>query len=211
MDEVYEAISLRDRHYPSVGLNQHMFDGSSITQLQSPNTFHQNYDQPTSTSSPTTAFYDTSSLSTYPGPPQSTAATTARAAILHTTANNLSELLQTSASTRVDELNNRTSAASLDAKLLLLAIVLCVLIVITVIGNTLVILAVLTTRRLRTVTNCFVMSLAVADWLVGIFVMPPSVAVYLIGWFKTSFGVGSFNSFFAYIYYRFMAIGVDTL
>ncbi|KAJ6640058.1 Octopamine receptor [Pseudolycoriella hygida] len=48
-------------------------------------------------------------------------------------------------------------------------------------SNTLVILSVLTTRRLRTVTNCFVMSLAVADWLVGIFVMPPAVAVHLIG------------------------------
>lgn len=55
------------------------------------------------------------------------------------------------------------------------------IIVVTVLGNTLVILAVLTTRRLRTVTNCFVMSLAVADWLVGVFVMPPSVLLYLYG------------------------------
>ncbi|XP_065364626.1 tyramine receptor 1 [Calliphora vicina] len=59
--------------------------------------------------------------------------------------------------------------------------VFCAFIVITIIGNTLVILAVITTRRLKTVTNCFVMSLAVADLLVGIFVMPPAVAVHLIG------------------------------
>jgi hypothetical protein len=64
---------------------------------------------------------------------------------------------------------------------LIFAVLFCLLIIITIIGNTLVILSVITTRRLRTVTNCFVMSLAVADWLVGIFVMPPAVAYYLMG------------------------------
>ncbi|XP_069699452.1 probable G-protein coupled receptor No18 isoform X2 [Periplaneta americana] len=64
---------------------------------------------------------------------------------------------------------------------LCLAALLCILIAVTVVGNTLIIVAVITTRRLRTVTNCFVMSLAVADWLVGIFVMPPAVAYNLMG------------------------------
>jgi 7 transmembrane receptor (rhodopsin family) len=64
---------------------------------------------------------------------------------------------------------------------LIFVVLFCLLIIIVIIGNTLVILSVLTTRRLRTVTNLFVTSLAVADWLVGIFVMPPAVAYYLMG------------------------------
>ncbi|XP_052744945.1 octopamine receptor 1-like [Bicyclus anynana] len=59
--------------------------------------------------------------------------------------------------------------------------ILCLLIVVTVIGNTLIISAVVTTKRLRTVTNCFVTSLAAADLLVGIFVMPPAIAVHISG------------------------------
>lgn len=74
-----------------------------------------------------------------------------------------------------------TATTAISTEVVALVILLSVVIVVTVIGNTLVILAVLTTRRLRTVTNCFVMSLAVADWLVGIFVMPPAVAYRLMG------------------------------
>lgn len=48
-------------------------------------------------------------------------------------------------------------------------------VVILQVGNTLVIAAVITTRRLRSVTNCFVSSLAAADLLVGLAVMPPAV------------------------------------
>lgn len=64
---------------------------------------------------------------------------------------------------------------------IVLIVLFSLLIIITIIGNTLVILSVITTRRLRTVTNLFVMSLAVADWLVGIFVMPPAVFYFSVG------------------------------
>lgn len=68
-----------------------------------------------------------------------------------------------------------------DSVEIAVVIILFLLIVVTVIGNTLIISAVLTTKRLRTVTNCFVTSLAVADLLVGIFVMPPAIAVHITG------------------------------
>lgn len=45
----------------------------------------------------------------------------------------------------------------------------------TLVGNLLVVIAVLTTKTLNTVTNSFIMSLAVADMLVAIFVMPFSI------------------------------------
>ncbi|XP_068083160.1 probable G-protein coupled receptor No18 [Anabrus simplex] len=81
----------------------------------------------------------------------------------------------------VDPVSTPHSPEELSWGKLAVVTMLCVLIAVTVVGNTLIIAAVLTTRRLRTVTNCFVMSLAVADWLVGIFVMPPKVALHLMG------------------------------
>ncbi|XP_064211225.1 LOW QUALITY PROTEIN: octopamine receptor 1 [Tribolium castaneum] len=77
--------------------------------------------------------------------------------------------------------NSSVEDSTTHIQKLALAGLLSVVIVVVIIGNTLVILAVITTKRLRTVTNCFVMSLAIADWLVGVFVMPPAVANTLMG------------------------------
>lgn len=90
--------------------------------------------------------------------------------------------------TSVSSVNlSATPVISNHVQQIALAILLSIVIVIVIFGNTLVILAVMTTRRLRTVTNCFVMSLAVADWLVGICVMPPAVAYTLMGKYKAKF------------------------
>ncbi|XP_076861917.1 histamine receptor H2a [Brachyhypopomus gauderio] len=53
-----------------------------------------------------------------------------------------------------------------------LGMTLSLFIVLTVFGNVLVCLAVCATRRLRSVTNCFIVSLAVTDLLLGILVLP---------------------------------------
>lgn len=57
------------------------------------------------------------------------------------------------------------------------ALSLMVLPVVTVFGNVLVCLSVYSDRNLHTVTNYFIVSLAIADILVGILVMP--LAVYV--------------------------------
>ncbi|XP_047586229.1 histamine H2 receptor isoform X4 [Lutra lutra] len=52
------------------------------------------------------------------------------------------------------------------------SVVLTVLILITIAGNVVVCLAVGLTRRLRSLTNCFIVSLAITDLLLGLLVLP---------------------------------------
>ncbi|RXN28360.1 histamine H2 receptor-like protein [Labeo rohita] len=62
-----------------------------------------------------------------------------------------------------------------------LAVTLSALILLTVSGNILVCLAVYATRRLRNVTNCFIVSLAVTDFLLGALVLPFSTLYQVTG------------------------------
>nr|XP_034366993.1 histamine H2 receptor isoform X1 [Arvicanthis niloticus] len=67
-----------------------------------------------------------------------------------------------------------------------ISVVLTTLILITVAGNVVVCLAVSLNRRLRSLTNCFIVSLAATDLLLGLLVLPFS-AIYQLS-FKWSFG-----------------------
>ncbi|XP_021351022.1 histamine H1 receptor-like [Mizuhopecten yessoensis] len=59
-----------------------------------------------------------------------------------------------------------------------LGVLLLILCLLTVVGNAMVLHAVRTERRLQTVSNMYIVSLAVADLIVGLFVMPVS-AIYI--------------------------------
>lgn len=69
------------------------------------------------------------------------------------------------------------------------ALLIMVVIAVTVTGNILVILAVSLEKKLQNATNYFLMSLAVADMLLGILVMPVSMVTILYGKDCMTFGV----------------------
>lgn len=66
-------------------------------------------------------------------------------------------------------------------RLVMVAGVLCVIDVCAVLGNILVVLSVITCKRLRTITNYYVVSLALADLMVALMVMPLGIVVQLTG------------------------------
>lgn len=68
-----------------------------------------------------------------------------------------------------------------DAELVLLGVAMAVLVVAIVFGNILVITAILRFRRLQTITNMFIASLAVADLIMGVAVVPFGSTYILLG------------------------------
>ncbi|TRY59212.1 hypothetical protein DNTS_014610 [Danionella cerebrum] len=65
------------------------------------------------------------------------------------------------------------------------ALLILVVVIVTVAGNILVILAVNLERKLQNATNYFLMSLAVADMLLGLLVMPVSMVTIVYGEFAS--------------------------
>lgn len=61
---------------------------------------------------------------------------------------------------------------SVEAGIIIESFFLCVLALIILFGNTLVCVAFYKNRKLRTTTNCFLVSLAIADIAVGSFSLP---------------------------------------
>lgn len=82
-----------------------------------------------------------------------------------------------SSSAEVDD----DDAIKLSVEMFAVGIVLCLIIIFTLLGNGLVVGAVLFFRRLRSITNYFVVSLAVADLTVAVLVMPYSVIYEMTG------------------------------
>lgn len=78
----------------------------------------------------------------------------------------------------ISQNNSSNTIEDRNPSLFYIVSMLCVLssiVLTTLIGNFLVIMAILTTKSLKTVTNSFILSLAVADTLVAIFVLPLSI------------------------------------
>nr|XP_020026666.1 histamine H2 receptor isoform X2 [Castor canadensis] len=84
--------------------------------------------------------------------------------------------------------NGTASSFGLDSTAfkVTISVILTILILITVAGNVIVCLAVSLNRRLRSLTNCFIVSLAVTDLLLGLLVLPFS-AIYQLS-YKWHFG-----------------------
>ncbi|XP_066244054.1 histamine H2 receptor [Saccopteryx leptura] len=76
-------------------------------------------------------------------------------------------------------MEHRNACLDSTALKVILGTVLAVLIVITVAGNVVVCLAVGLSRRLRSLTNCFIVSLAITDLLLGLLVLPFSAYAQL--------------------------------
>ena len=78
-------------------------------------------------------------------------------------------------------IRNESTSERTQGETIAIGIVLGTIIFLTLVGNSLVVIAVISFRRLRSVTNYFVVSLAVADITVAVLVMPYSLIYEVVG------------------------------
>lgn len=81
------------------------------------------------------------------------------------------------------EFRNRSVALTSNVQKNWMALLISLVIVITVAGNILVIMAVSLERKLQNATNYFLRSLAITDMLLGILVMPVAMVTIVYGEF----------------------------
>ena len=93
----------------------------------------------------------------------------------------------------VEGINNTCYEVTEKAELKWGLLALVVVIFLTALGNLLVCLAVCWERRLQNMTNYFLMSLAIADFLVSIIVMPFGMVVEIYGVYKNNYLLSIYN------------------
>ena len=111
----------------------------------------------------------------------------AEAAVVAESGTTLAKAMVPSSATPIIQFSNGTSGFQLRqlpdldpfrtaiVSFILITIVLC-----TVFGNILVLLAVVTTPKLRTATNYFIVNLAIADMMLGLTVLPFSTSIEIL-------------------------------
>ncbi|AWP05591.1 putative alpha-1D adrenergic receptor-like [Scophthalmus maximus] len=77
--------------------------------------------------------------------------------------------------------NSTCGNFALDARAVAVGVVLSVFILVAIVGNILVILSVVCNRHLQTVTNFFIVNLAIADLLLSVIVLPFSASLEVLG------------------------------
>ncbi|XP_029114647.1 alpha-1A adrenergic receptor [Scleropages formosus] len=75
----------------------------------------------------------------------------------------------------------RCASLTPDPQVIGVGVFLCLFILVAIVGNILVILSVLCNRHLQTVTNFFIVNLAIADLLLSIIVLPFSASLEVLG------------------------------